>query len=59
MGILRICLDKLLRDKAFNFAKIPKCYGYQRSLTSMIYEFLGKGRLSLVVLQIKICQTKI
>ena len=42
MGILRICLDKLLRDEAFNVAKIPKCYGYQRSLTSMIYDFFDK-----------------
>ena len=28
----RIAADKVLRDKAFNFAKNPKYYGYQREL---------------------------
>ena len=33
---------KLLRDKAFDIAKNPKCDGYQRGLTSMVYEFFHK-----------------
>ena len=32
--------DKVLRDKAFNIAKNPKCDGYQRGLGSMVYRFL-------------------
>ena len=31
--------DKTLKDKAFNFAKNPKYYGYQIGLPSMVYEF--------------------
>ena len=27
---------KLLCDKAFNIAKNPKCYGYQRGLAEMV-----------------------
>ena len=34
--------DKLLRDKAFNIAKDPKYYRYQRRLASMVYEFFDK-----------------
>ena len=34
--------DKVLRDKAFNIAKIPKYGGYQRGLASMIYRFFDK-----------------
>ena len=30
----RIAADKVLRDKAFNSAKNPKYYGYQRELAS-------------------------
>ena len=33
---------KVLRDKAFNIAKSPKYDGYQRGLTSMIYNFFDK-----------------
>ena len=32
----------ILRDKAFNFAKIPKYDGYQRGLASMVYKFFDK-----------------
>ena len=32
----RIASDKILRDKAFNIAKNPKYYGYQKGLTSMV-----------------------
>ena len=34
--------DKILSDKAFNFAKNPKYDGYQRGLASMIYKFFVK-----------------
>ena len=38
----RTASDKILRDKAFNIAKNPKCDGYQRGLASMVYKFLDK-----------------
>ena len=38
----RTASDKVLRDKAFNIAKSPKYDGYQRGLTSMIYNFFDK-----------------
>ena len=34
--------DKILREKAFNIAKIPKYEGYQRDLASMVYKFFDK-----------------
>ena len=34
--------DKILCDKAFNIAKNPKYDGYQRSLASIVYNFLDK-----------------
>ena len=34
--------DKVLRDKEFNFAKNPKCDGYQRGLASMVHKFFDK-----------------
>ena len=34
--------DKILRDKAFNIAKNPKCDEYQRGLASMVYKFFDK-----------------
>ena len=38
----RTASDKILRDKAFNIAKNPKCDGYQRGLASMVYKFFDK-----------------
>ena len=38
----RIASDKILRDKAFNIAKNPKCDGSQRGLASIIYKRLDK-----------------
>ena len=38
----RIVSDKLLIDKAFNFAKNSRYNGYQRRLASMIYKFFDK-----------------
>ena len=32
----------VLRDKAFNIAKIPKYDRYQRRFASMVYKFLDK-----------------
>ena len=34
--------DKVLKDKAINFAKNPKYDGYQRGLASMVYNFFDK-----------------
>ena len=34
--------DKVLRDKAFEFASYPKYDAYQRRLASMVYKFLDK-----------------
>ena len=36
----RTASDKILRDKAFNIAKNPKCDGYQISLASVVYKLL-------------------
>ena len=38
----RTASDKVLRDKAFNVAKNPKCHGYQRGLASMVYNFFDE-----------------
>ena len=38
----RTASDKILRNKAFNIAKNPKCDGYQRELASMVYKFFDK-----------------
>ena len=38
----RTATDKVLRDKVFNIAKNPKYDGYQRGLSSMVYNFLIK-----------------
>ena len=38
----RTASDKVLKDKAFNIAKNPKCDGYQRQLASMVYNFFDK-----------------
>ena len=38
--------DKVLRDKAFNFAKNPKYDGYRRALASMVYKLFDKKSTS-------------
>ena len=38
---------KVLKDKAFNIAKIPKYDGYQRGLASMVYKFADENSASL------------
>ena len=34
--------DKVFRDKAFNIGRNPKYDGYQRGLTSIVYNFFDK-----------------
>ena len=38
----RTVADKILRNRAFNFAKDQKYDGYQRGLASMVYKFFDK-----------------
>ena len=38
----RTASDKVLRDKAFNIAKNPKCDECKRGLASMVYNFFDK-----------------
>ena len=38
----RIASDKVLRDKAFNFAKNAKYDGHQKEIASMVYKFFDK-----------------
>ena len=38
----RTATDKVLRDQTFNISKNPKCNGYQRGLTSMVYKYFQK-----------------
>ena len=52
----RTASDKILHDKAFNIAKNQKYDRYQRSLTSMVKNFLIK-KLLVVLLKIRIYQT--
>ena len=42
--------DKVLRDKAFNFASDQKYDGYQRGLASMVYKFLIKNLMEAILL---------
>ena len=48
----RTVSDKILRDKAFNIAKSPKYDEYKKGLVSMVYKFLMKSPLQVVVLLI-------
>ena len=41
--------DKFLRDKAFKIASDPKYDGYQRGLASMVYKFLIKSLVEVVL----------
>ena len=38
----RTVADKILKNRAFNIAKDPKCDGYQRGLASMVFKFFDK-----------------
>ena len=50
----RTTSDKVLRDKAFNIDKNPKYGGYQRGLTSIIYNFLIKSPQAAVLICMQI-----
>ena len=52
----RTAADKVLPDKAFDIPKNPKYDGYQHGLAPMVYKFLIK-KLLVVVLKMKIFQT--
>ena len=57
----RTTSDKTLRDKAFDIAKNPKYDGYQRGLTSMVYNYFNKKFTLLAVVGVLkriISQTK-
>ena len=41
--------DKILKNKALNIAKDPKCDGYQTRLASMVHKFLVKNLLCLQI----------
>ena len=38
----RAAFDIVLHDKAFNMAKNPKYFGYQRGLASIVYNFFDE-----------------
>ena len=42
--------DKVLKDKAFKIVSDPKYGGYQRGLASMVYKFLIKSLVEVVLL---------
>ena len=50
--------NKVLKDKAFKFANDPKYEGYQRGLASMIYKFLIKNLVEVVLLMNQIISSQ-
>ena len=46
----RTSSDKVLREKAFNIAKNPKCDGYQTGFASVVYKFLRKSHRVVVLI---------
>ena len=50
----RTFAGKVLHDKAFNITKDPQYDGYQCGLASMVYKFLIKNFLVVVLLWIKL-----
>ena len=46
----RTASGKVLREKAFKTAKNPKYDGYQRGLASMVYKFLIKNLVEVVLM---------
>ena len=46
----RTASDKVLRGKAFNIAKNPKCDGYQKRLATMVYKFFEKSQKGVVLI---------
>ena len=45
--------DKVLRDEAFNIAKVPEYDGYERGLASMVYKFFDKSQKEVVSLRLQ------
>ena len=54
----RTASDELLREYAFDITKVPKYDRYQHRLASVIYNFLLKACL-VVLLKITFCQTSV
>ena len=50
--------DKVLKDKAFKIASDPKYDGYQRGLASMVYKFLIKSLVEVVLTWTKLSACK-
>ena len=50
--------NKVLRDKAFKIACDPKYDGYQRGLASMVYKFLIKNLVEVVLLMNQIISSQ-
>ena len=50
--------NQVLRDKACNIANNPKHDGYPRGLPSMVSNFFDKEKFMVVLLKVKLCQTK-
>ena len=50
--------NKVLKDKAFKIANDPKYEGYQRGLASMIYKFLIKNLVEVVLLMNQIISSQ-
>ena len=50
--------DKVIPDKFFNIAKNPKYDGYQRGLSSTAYKVFARKTILVVLLKVKLCQTK-
>ena len=46
------------KDKAFNIAKNSKCYEYQRGLASVVDINVLKKMVPVMLLKIKLCETK-
>ena len=51
----RTASEKNLRDTAFNIAKNQKYNGYERGITSMVYEFFDKNPQVVIL---NLCQIK-
>ena len=54
----RTASDKVIHDKVFNIVKYTKCHGCQRGLSSMVYKFFARKSNLVVLLKVKLCQTK-
>ena len=48
----RTFADKVLRDKAFNITKDPKCDKYQRGLASVVYILIKKRLVAVLKMEI-------